>query len=223
MTQTIAPTPPVRRRARRDWLVPAALILLVLVPLIAGAMRFSSLLSGAEATPDNARFVGMPVPVITHIISVSVYSVLGAFQFHAGLRRRRPRWHRVAGRVLVPMGVAAAASGLWMNLVYALPADSYGALWVARWVVGIGMIAALALGFAAVLRRDFTRHRAWMIRAYAIAVGAGTQVFTSLIWFLIVGDAAANTTTVPLIAGWVVNLAVAEWIIRRRPTRRIQP
>ena len=208
---------------RRDWLIPASLIVLVLVPIIAGAMRFTSLATGVEATPDNNRFVTMPAPVIIHIISVTVYCVLGAFQFHPSLRRRRPRWHRIAGRVLVPMGIAAAASGLWMNAVYALPADSYGALWVARWVFGLGMIASIALGFAAVLRRDFRQHRAWMIRGFAIGVAAGTQVLTSLVWFMIMGDAAATTTTVPLIGGWILNLAVAEWIIRRRPTRRIQP
>lgn len=223
MTETRTAPRPVRRRARREWLIPAGLILLVLVPIVAGAMRFTSLVSGAEATPDNARFVSMPAPVIIHIISVTVYSVMGAFQFHPTLRRRRPLWHRVSGRILVPMGIAAAASGLWMNQVYDLPADSYGPLWVARWVFGLGMIASIVLGLLAVLRRDFRQHRAWMMRGYAIAVAAGTQVLTSLVWFIVVGEAAANTTTVPLIAGWVLNLAVAEWIIRRRPARRIQP
>jgi uncharacterized membrane protein len=203
-------------------MIPAGLILLVLVPIIAGAMRFSSLVAGVEQTPDNARFVTMPAPVIIHIISVTFYSVMGAFQFHPGLRRRRPRWHRISGRILVPMGIAAALSGLWMNLVYALPADSYGPLWVARWVFGLGMVAAIVIAFRAVLRRDFRAHRAWMIRAYAIAVAAGTQVITSLVWFMIIGESAASTTTVPLIAGWVVNLLIAEWIIRRRPARKMQ-
>jgi hypothetical protein len=39
---------------------------------------------------------------------------------------------------------------------------------------------------------------------------------------LIVGEVASTTTTVPLIGGWVVNLLIAEWIIRRRPARKIQ-
>lgn len=223
MTQTTTRRATAGAHSRRDWLIPTSLILLSLVPVVAGAVRLTSLISGVETTPDNARFTAMPAPVIIHIVSVSCYCIVGAFQFHPGLRRRRPRWHRISGRILVPMGIAAAASGVWMTQFYALPAHDYGALPFARWVVGLGMISALVLGVRAVLRRDFTHHRAWMIRAYAIALGAGTQVFTSLIWFFIASSAAEATKSVPMIAGWVINLIVAEWIIRRTPPRRIQP
>ena len=46
----------------------------------------------------NARFVASPIPVLLHIASVTIYSLLGAFQFSAGLRRRWPGWHRAEGR-----------------------------------------------------------------------------------------------------------------------------
>jgi hypothetical protein len=76
------------------------------------------------------------------------------------------------------------------------------------------MAASVVLGFAAIRRRDVDGHRAWMIRAYALAVGAGTQVVTQGI-----GEAAFGTsdlsTGLSVSAGWVVNAAVAEWVIRR--------
>jgi uncharacterized membrane protein len=217
MTRTLETPRPARVR-RPDWLIPVGLILLSLIPVLAGAARLNSLSTGAEITPDNARFFGMPVPVIVHIISATIYCLLGAFQFHPGLRRTRPRWHRYSGRILVPLGIAAALSGLWMTQFYALPAHDYGALPLARWVFGLGMVLSIVLGFLAVRRRDFSTHRAWMIRAYAIGVGAGTQVLTTLVWLLIAGAAADSTKPVPMIAGWVVNLLVAEWAIRRRHT-----
>ena len=40
------------------------------------------------------------------------------------------------------------------------------------------MILCLVLGLRAILRRDVPTHRAWMIRAYALGLGAGTQVVT---------------------------------------------
>ena len=40
------------------------------------------------------------------------------------------------------------------------------------------MAASMVLGFAAIRRGDVTRHRGWMTRAYALALGAGTQPFT---------------------------------------------
>ena len=121
----------------------------------------------------------MPIPVVIHIISATTYCLLGAFQFHPGIRRRHPRYHRISGRILIPMGIAAALSGLWMTTFYALPATDYGWLPLIRWVFGVGMIASIVLAFVAVRRRDFSTHRAWMIRGYAIGIAAGTQVFTS--------------------------------------------
>jgi len=69
----------------------------------------------------------------------------------------------------------------------------------------------------AVRRRDIAAHRAWMIRAYALSLGAGTQVFTEGFGGAIfgTGDLAGDLAKG---AAWVVNLAVAEWIVRR-PTR----
>ena len=47
-----------------------------------------------------------------------------------------------------------------------------------RLVVASAMAVCVVLGFAAIRRRDIAAHRAWMIRAYALALGAGTQAFT---------------------------------------------
>jgi uncharacterized membrane protein len=221
MTETIAQTaasrPPQPRRG--EWLIPTGLLVLSAVPVIAGALRLTSLGTGGEITPDNARFFSLPLPVILHVVGATVYCVLGAFQFVPSLRRTRPRWHRVGGRILIPMGLVAAASGLWMTAAYDLPAADGGQLPIIRWFFGLAMIAALILGFVMVRRRDFGAHRAWMIRAYAIGLGAGTQVFTTVPIVLATGPLDTTTKTIAMTAGWVINLAVAEWIIRRSPAR----
>ncbi|WP_433720762.1 DUF2306 domain-containing protein [Actinoplanes sp. CA-051413] len=76
---------------------------------------------------------------------------------------------------------------------------------------------AIVLGFLTIRRRDIVRHRAWMIRAYAIGQGAGTQALTHAPWVLTAGQPGAGTRAVLMIAAWTINLVVAEWIIRRRP------
>jgi len=60
-----------------------------------------------------------------------------------------------------------------------------------------------------------------MMRAYALGIGAGTQVLTSAPWLLLVGKPMGTTRTLLLGAGWAINLAVAEWFIwtRRSPSR----
>jgi uncharacterized membrane protein len=120
---------------KRDWLIVAGLIALSFIPIVAGTVRLTQLGSGAEVTPDNARFLAAPLPVVLHILSAMVYCVLGAFQFSPTLRRRKPGWHRVAGRVLVPCGLVAALSGLWMAQFYPIGIVRLQALMVLRYTL----------------------------------------------------------------------------------------
>ncbi len=207
--------------ARAAWLVPAALIALSFIPVVAGVVRLAGLAGGAAITPENARFFAMPLPVIIHIIGASVFCILGAFQFAPGLRRRRPGWHRVAGRILIPCGLAAGLSGLWMTQFYPLSPHLQGDfLHGFRILIGSAMVISIALSFSAILRRDIARHRAWMIRGYAIAQGAGTQALVSILWLVILGTPSELVRDLLLIAGWVINLAVAEWIIRANRSKQ---
>jgi uncharacterized membrane protein YozB (DUF420 family) len=212
-TETIIPAAKPVRRSRSQWPVPAGLILLSLIPVIFGALRLTELTAGAAITPQNARFFASPVPVVTHIVSVTVYSLLGAFQFVPSLRGRRG-WHRVSGRILIPAGLLAALSGLWMSAFYPLP-DGHTDVPL-RLFFGTAMLVSIVLGLAAIRQRDFMRHSAWMTRAYAIALGAGTQAVVGITWLLLVGPSDVPTRAALLGAGWVINVAVAEHVIRRR-------
>lgn len=105
-----------------------------------------------------------------------------------------------------------------MTLFY--PGAPGGALlWAVRLVVATAMAASIVLGFAAIRRRDSAAHRAWMTRAYALALGAGTQVFTQGTGEALFGTSDLSTA-LSITAGWVINAAVAEWIIRRPAVRR---
>ncbi len=205
-----------RRGPRTGWLAPTGLILLSLIPILAGAARLGELTGGAVATPQNARFLDSPVPVVTHIVSVTVFSLLGAFQFVPVLRRGG--WHRIAGRILIPAGLIAALSGIWMTLFYPHPPGDGVLVSVLRLVFGSAMAASVGLGIRGIVRRDFLRHGAWMTRAYAIGVGAGTQALLLIPESILFGPAAEFPRGAAMGAAWVVNLAVAEYVIRRRTT-----
>ncbi|HSP53402.1 MAG TPA: DUF2306 domain-containing protein [Cryobacterium sp.] len=203
-------------RRRAQWLAPTGLILLSLIPVLAGAVRLTELTGGAVATPQNARFLDSPAPVVTHIVSVTVYSLLGAFQFVPALRRRRAGWHRLAGRILIPAGLLAALSGMWMAAFYPHPAGDGAILVVLRLVFGAAMVASIGLGIRGIVRRDFTRHSAWMTRAYAIGVGAGTQALVLIPHSIFFDSTDELSRAVFMGAAWVINLAAAEYVIRRR-------
>ena len=199
-----------------DWLIPTGLIALAFIPVLAGVVRLTALASGGSLTPENARFFDAPIPVMLHILSVTIFSLLGAFQFAPGFRRRRPDWHRAAGRILVVAGVVAALSGLWMAVFYAIvPADS-ALLHGFRLFFGSAMALSIVLGYRAIRRRDITGHQNWMRRAYAIALGAGTQALTQLPLLLLFGPPKELTLALMMGAAWAANLAIAEWLIRRK-------
>jgi len=69
---------------KSDWRIAGALIALSLVPAIAGTARLAQLAGGATITPENARFFAAPLPVLLHILSVTVFSMLGAFSSRQG-------------------------------------------------------------------------------------------------------------------------------------------
>jgi uncharacterized membrane protein len=206
---------------KADWLIPAGLIALSFIPTVAGALRIVQLGGGAEITPGNARFFAAPLPVVLHIVSSVIYCVFGAFQFAPSLRRRKPSWHRAGGRLLIPCGLVAALAGLWMTQFYPSVDFDGPFLYAIRLLVGSAMVVFLCLGLAAIRRRDIPRHRAWMMRGYALGLGAGTQVLTHLPWFLFPTLQGQLARTLFMGGGWAINLAVAEWLISRERRRQL--
>jgi uncharacterized membrane protein len=218
--QPPVPQPKARAKTGSAKGLIAGLFLLSGIPLAGGAVRLTELFGGAVITPANARFFAMPVPVVLHILSASVFALLGAFQFAPAFRRRRPGWHRGAGRLLVACGLLVGLSGLWMTLFYARAPGTGELLYALRLLFGSAMVGAIIRSFVAIRRREVAQHRAWMLRGYAIGLGAGTQVLTQGVGAVILGAPTELSGALLMGAGWVINLAVAEWAIRRRPAPR---
>jgi nitrate reductase gamma subunit len=128
----------------------------------------------------------------------------------------------VSGWSSVPLGIVAALAGVWMALFFP-PAPGVGTtLNVMRLVVGSTMAAFLAAGVVALLRRDFVGHGAWMKRAYALGIAAGTQALVLIpVTFGLGVDTEASYATA-MGAGWLLNAGVAEWLIRRQQQRSVR-
>jgi len=202
---------------RPSWKLLISLLMLSFVPVAAGMVRLSGLARSGGVTPESARCVAMPAAVVLHILCASLFCVLGALQFDSALRHRFLRLHRVAGRVAAPCGIVAALTGMWMTATYAIPAELQGPLlYGVRMVVGLAMTLAVVVSVCAVFQHRITRHKAWMIRANALGQGAGTQVLILLPVTLLAGAPAFIFRDVLMASAWGLNMAFAEWLIRRR-------
>lgn len=203
--------------SKKDYWIIGSLLFLSLVPGIAGVIRFLQVTTGNGYTVENQRFFNDPIPVLSHIVAVIFFSILGAFQFSPGFRKKHIVWHRISGRFLVCMGLFSALSGLWLTLVYPRVPTDGDWLFGIRMVVGLWMTLCLLLAFIFILQKKITQHSHWMIRGYAIGMGAGTQVFTHLPWFIFVGgEPSGIPRDLMMGAGWLINFIFAEWIVRKR-------
>lgn len=137
----------------------------------------------------------------------------GFTQFSKKLLRKNPRLHRILGYiyvtdVLLITGPAGLIMGFYANggVFSRIAFVSLALLWI--------FFTAMALIKAR--QKNFKAHRNYMMRSYALTLSA----ITLRAWKY----GITNTITLPpmdvyrVVAwlGWVGNLLIAEWIIRRR-------
>lgn len=197
------------------WPAVTGLLLLSALPILGGVLRLEELGTDPASAPSPA-IAGV---IVAHIVGMSVYCFLGAFQFSPALRGRRA-WHRRAGRVLIPAGMIGALASIALAVLFTGPADEF-ALAIVRIVFAVPMLVFLLLAARTIARRCFVAHGAWMTRAYAIAVTGGTQALVLIIWSIAGGESSIESETWLVGVGFVINSLVAEGIIRRRAGRAL--
>ncbi len=205
--------------------LPLGLMLLGILPIAASAFRvvvMSDPDAHNTATPDEARFLAMPVSILSHVIFGSLFLIIGALQMSSTLRMRHRKLHRKLGYAALIAGLTFAISGVWMVFFY--PSHSLGALHIdiGRVIFGTAITVVLSLGIRSALRKDFAQHRAWMIRAYALSASAGVQSYLILLALAINGSFDAKLADIMMWVGWITSAVAAEFIITRPSNRKPQ-
>lgn len=209
----------------RPFTRPVPLVLLLafctFIPVMVSAVRVVQIPLGILPA-DSLRLAVAPVAHFLHSLAGVLFGVLGPLQFVLALRLRFGTLHRVAGRVFVLSGAGLGLSGL--ALLWQVESLSTGLLDAARGVFGAALVAALVLGVAAARAHKLFRHRAWMVRAYAIGMGSGAIALVVLPIHLITGAPIKGLTSdTVFVATWLATIALGEWVIRRMamstPTR----
>jgi uncharacterized membrane protein len=210
----------------RTFTRPIALVLLLafctFIPVMMAAVRVVQIPLGT-LPEDTLRLASVPASFFLHSLAGVLFGVLGPLQFARALRLRFGMLHHLAGRVFVLAGAGLALSGLAMLLK--VESITTGLLDAARGVFGLALISALGLGIVAARAHDMRRHRAWMIRAYAIGMGTGIVSLVMFPIYLITGEPPTGLTSDIVVVGtWLLNIALGEWVVRRLVSPRpLQP
>lgn len=168
-----------------------------------------------EAVPeDSLRLMVAPISLFLHAVAGVTFGIAGPFQFSRVLQRKFGRLHRIMGMAFVVAGMFLGLSGL--SLLIQVTSISTPLLDSFRGIMGFALCLSLALGLAAIQVRDVARHRAWMIRAYAIGMGTGTIALVFFPIYLITGTAPTGWVLDSIFVGWwSFNIALGEWVVRQ--------
>lgn len=189
------------------------------------ALRYGGALLGLGVGLLSYRYIvkAGPVPanvlanrfydhwIVVHAGAASTALILGAMQLSSLMRRRWPGLHRASGRLYVAGCIAGGASALVLSAgvstgpVAALGFGALGTLWLYATLQGLRSARA----------RDFPRHRAWMIRSYALTFAAVTLRIYLPVSQIIGIDFALAYRCIAWLA-WVPNIVIAEVYVRQR-------
>jgi uncharacterized membrane protein len=193
--------------------VPVALYFGTLLTIILALVQVVQIPLGA-LPEDSQRLTATPVWHFMHVLGGATFGILGPLQFSRVLMRKYGFLHRVMGRVFVAAGAMISLSSL--GLLWRFP-DTYSvAISSGRLVFGIGLGFALVLAMQAIYQRDFTRHRNWMVRAYAIGIGATAVTMVFFPIYLITGKPPTGLVAdIAFLGAWAACVVFAEGLVRR--------
>ncbi len=86
---------------------------------------------------------------------------------------------------------------------------------LAAYIFSAAQILTLFLALHAILRRDIARHRAWMIRAFAIGLAVSTMRAFFIPAYFLFGIPNDFTIGLGMWVGFLVNIAAAECLLWR--------
>lgn len=167
---------PVPKRAPRFlWF---ALSFLVLIGVAAVTRRTLVLLwparfagNLAPAAALDAGFAKHMALTLVHILPGGLFLSLALLQFVPAIRQRHLPVHRWMGRVLVVGGLIIGISALIMSYTMNIGGPNETA---ATTLFAIVFLICLVKAYRHIRRKEVTRHREWMIRAYGAGLGVAT-------------------------------------------------
>lgn len=164
--------------------------------------------------PESLRYNATPISFLGHAIGGVAFGIIGPLQFGRVLARKYGRLHRVLGRAFVVAGAFLSLSSL--TLLWEFPDTNGVVVNAGRLVFGIALGIALIVAMVAIKRRNITAHRDWMIRAYAIGMGATLVSLLFIPIFIITGEPPMGLgADVLFIGSWAACVAFAEILIKR--------
>lgn len=157
------------------------------------------------------------IAFFTHVFTSMFVLIAGFTQFSQYILRRYKKWHRVIGKIYVidVLFITGPAS-----FIMALQANGGIPSRMAFTLLAILWIYTTAKAWQTALAKQFTEHKAWMMRSYALTLSAIT--LRAWKWLLIALFHLRPLNAYMTVAwmGFVPNLIFVEWLIRYKERKK---
>lgn len=197
----------------------AIVVLLGLITVVSAGIRIAidwpAIAAGTTPNEESYeyRYVTHPVLAYLHILPGIVYLVGAPLQLSRRFRERHLTVHRRLGRLLLPAGILAGVFAIVFGTLH-----SFGG-WleaVAAITFGAYFVTALVIAFRAIRCGDVTRHRRWMIRAFAVGLAVGTiRIWMAL--FMVFGMSLETSSAPAFWVSFPLHAVAAEIYLSCRP------
>ena len=166
------------------------------------------------AKPEGPRFT---TPYYYSYFFELFFCFFGIFQFIPTIRKRSLSRHKTLGAVVVISGELSSLTDVWLAHYYDFPKELQGELlYWSRLIIGPLMALFIIQSLVVLRKKSFSSHGKYMLRAYAIAQGASTQTFFSILWGLLtVYKLEGNNRDILMLSSWFFNMILIELFIHK--------
>jgi len=193
--------------------IPAMFGIVMVALGVLGFTGESSFISNIHFTKPGAMFV--------HGGAGILFFLTMPFQFSLRVRAKKPKRHKLAGRIAVISGCIMAISGVWMHNV--LSPESQGIRYSILIMTSMAICSSFLIALWYVIKGNIQVHQLWMARAVAIVLAAITPLFIDILILIIFSDLEVIFKMLTQfqydygrLLGIVINLFIVEIIMRKR-------
>lgn len=159
-----------------------------------------------------------------HVATSMLVLLAGFTQFWSRLRRRYPRWHRRLGYLYVGSVLGLAAP---TGLIMAFYASGGWSVQLCFVLLSLLWFFSTSQALRSAIAKQWQRHQAWMIRSYALTlVALSLRTWKLGLYALAPYLDWLTPRLIYQLEAWLallINLLIAEWIIRQQSTRQYRP
>ncbi len=192
----------------------------VLAAALVSVLLYTDLRLVLHPGPYGAKLVHDRLLLIPHALGGLAALLIGPLQFAARLRRRHPKFHRIAGRIYVTAVCIAAPLALILGLNgFGWPEPVTNSALAGIW------FGCTVCAYITARNRQITEHRKWMIRSYVFTLNfIFTRVLNPIPAYAHLSDAAFGLLLALLPLGYLfVSEVVFSWhdLTHRRGARQV--